>query len=215
MTIYKMIDVGNEYYADAMGVKKYYFDLLVKSMCDEDIEDSCYWLDGTFDLCKQIDLLKLCVIGDFPSIISNMKKEENIEITEIKNYKELLQFYVDYLNGEITNYYLYDEHCIGVSHAEMVKDMLDTLHDVAIYNHMSENEILRAFIDTKAYEIEEFRDTIKALLKNAFDDYSRLLDILHNEITYKNDYKDYEIPYEYLDEINDLRALLQDINEHL
>jgi hypothetical protein len=166
--IYKMVHSGNEYYVDESGIRKYYFDMLVNDINERDF-DTIEWLDGTRDLDSQLDFIRFTKYGDFKDIIKSLKTSENIDITELKTYEELLQFYVDYLNGKITDYYLYDN--VGTPWYECVENMLLVLNACKERQGLSDYDVLCALIDTNAYEIEDFEELTIQSLKNILKKY--------------------------------------------
>lgn len=202
---YFMEHSGTEYYLDELGLRHFYFDMLVNDINIRDF-DTIEWLDGTRDLDSQLDFIRFTKYGDINDIVDNLKKYENAYIKEIKNYKELLQFFVDYLNGEITNYELYNR--VGCPWKDIANEMLDTLNDVAIEHHMSEYDILLAFIDTKAYEIDEFEETFSILLKNVIKEFGDFLDRFSIKLVKKQ-----EISEEDTMNILELRDFLLNISE--
>ena len=166
--IWKMGFCGDEWFVDEQGMRRFYFDLMTKDLCGCECSaiDSVDWLDGTRDLDSQLDFIKFAKYGDIKDIINNMVKYENAYVEELTTYKSMLRFYIDYLNGNLTNYSLYDKEHYGVPHEYLIKNMLDNLNDIAIKNHMSEFEILDTWFKTDAYEIEDFEETFILLFKN-------------------------------------------------
>lgn len=177
--IYKMIHCGNEYYVDDMGLRKYYFDMLVNDINERDF-DTIEWLDETRDLDSQLDFIKFAKYGDMEDLEKNLKREESIEIREIKTYKEKLQFYVDYLNGKITSYYLYNN--AGIPWKEYTKDMLLDLNNCKVKYAMSDYDILLALLDTKAYEIEDFKELFKQTFLDTFKEFEDFFEDFNTRI---------------------------------
>ena len=179
--IYKMVHSGNEYYVDESGIRKYYFDMLVNDINERDF-DTIEWLDDTRDLDSQLDFIRFAKYGDFKDIVKSLKTSECIEITELKTYKELLQFYVDYLKGKITDYYLYDNDNMGLPYHEMIKDMLDKLNKVADRYAMSDYDKLVAILETKAYEIDSFESLFKEIYTSVFKEFEDYLEDFNTRV---------------------------------